>query len=325
MKGLCGSQPLKVAQVDGFGGNSWRKITRAELADELSVCPNVKVTYTQADGDLQKYIIDINSYVAQGYNAIITYDDFGSQALSALHNAYKAGVVVVPYIASPSGTVGVDYNGYVQYNFTAEGQEMAKWLHGELKPGAKVLFTGGLAGGSPSTVALYDAIKNTAGTLGNPFEFLTNQPQPSGWDPAVDQQQMAGALAHYPVINAIASDYGVADLGGLRAFLSANRQIPALATSATDNQLGCFWLQYHKTNPNFQLLTLDGTTRVVRIAALKAMAALDHKPDTYPEQPDLITFIDTAHGKTPTCNTSLPQDADLSSLLSTTQLQALFG
>jgi ribose transport system substrate-binding protein len=321
---LCGNKPLKIAQVDGFGGNSWRRITRAELADELSACPNVTLDYTQTDGDLQKYITAVNSYSAQGYDAIITYDDFGSQALSALKQAHDAGVVVVPYIADPGGKVGTDYSGYVQYDFGIEGDTDAKWLTGQLKPGAKLLFTGGLPGGSPSTVALWDAINKTNDQIGDPLSMLTSQPLASSWDPAYMQKAASGALSKYSTIDAIASDYGNADKGTLRAFVNAGRPIPPLATSATDNELGCMWQDLHKTNPNFQLLTLDGTTTVVRIAARKALAALNGLPDNEPENFPLPVFIDTLHGKLPKCDKSLPPDADLSSALSPEKLAAVF-
>ncbi|HEY5856439.1 MAG TPA: substrate-binding domain-containing protein [Aldersonia sp.] len=324
MDQLCGDQPIKVAHVAGFGANSWRKITQAELTDELSACPNVSLDYTQTDGDLQKYITAINSYTAQGYDAIVTYDDFGSQALSALKNAHDAGVVVVPYIADPGGQVGSDYDGYVQYDFDTEGDTMAKWLHGQVDPGAPLLFSGGLPGGSPSTVALWDGIQQTSDELGGAFAALTDEPQPSGWDPAYEQRAMAGALTTYPEIDALASDYGVASKGGLRAFVNAGRPIPPLATSATDNELGCMWLQYHESNPDFQLLTLDGTTTVVRIAARKAMAAVNGQPDNEPENFELPTFVDTLNGKLPTCRDDLPPDADLSSALSPEQLAAVF-
>ena len=110
---------------------------------------------------------------------------------------------------------------------------------------------------------------------------------------------MAGALTKYPEIDALASDYGVASKGGLRAFVNAGRPIPPLATSATDNELGCMWLQYHETNPDFQLLTLDGTTTVVRIAARKALAAVNGQPDNEPENFELPTFVDTAQRQAP--------------------------
>jgi ribose transport system substrate-binding protein len=321
---LCGDKPIKIAHVAGFGGNSWRKITQAELTDELSACPNVSLEYTQADGDLQKYVTAINSYSVKGFDAIVTYDDFGTQALSALRNAHDAGVVVVPYVADPGGKVGADYDGYVQYDFDTEGAAMAKWLHAQVKPGSNLLFSGGLPGGSPSTVALWHAITRTSDELGGAFTPLTSEPQPSSWDPAYEQRAMAGALAKFPEIDALASDYGVASKGGLRAFINAGRPIPPLATSATDNELGCMWLQYHEANPDFQVLTLDGTTTVVRIAARKALAALNDKPDNEPEKFELPTFIDTLNGKLPTCNKDLPPDADLSSALSPEQLKAVF-
>jgi len=321
---LCGDRDLRIAHVAGFGGNSWRQITQAELDDELSACDNVSLEYTQADGDLQKYITAINSYSAQGYDAIITYDDFGSQALGALQQAHNAGVVVVPYIADPGGEVGVDYDGYVQYDFDDEGDRMAKWLDEQTGGDATLLFTGGLPGGSPSTVALWDGINETNEELGGPLKPLTDEPLASSWDPAYMQRAASGALSQYDDIGAIASDYGNADKGTLRAFLNAGRKIPPLATSATDNELGCMWLELKDSNPDFELLTLDGTTTVVRIAARKAMAALNDLPDNEPENFPLETFVDTANGQLPNCNEDLPPDADLSSALSPEKLAAVF-
>jgi ribose transport system substrate-binding protein len=320
---LCGDRPIKIAQVDGFGANSWRKITAAELKDELSACKNVTVDYSQADGDLQKYITAINSYSAQGYDAIVTYDDFGSQALSALSNAKKAGVAVVPYIADPGGKVGVDYNGYVAYDFKTEGDTAAKWLAKQVPSGGNVIFTGGLPSGSPSTVELLKGIQATNSQL-SAFKLATPDPIASSWDPAYMQQAMSGVLAKFPKIDGWASDYGVADLGGLRAMVNANRPIPPLATSATDNELGCFWLENKDKNPNFQLLTQDGTTTTVRIAGRKALAAVNKLPDNEPELFKLPTFVDTANGKLPTCHKDLPPDADLSSGLSIDKLKAVF-
>ena len=37
----CGTKPLKVAYADGWGGNYWRQITRAEFEDEAAKCPNI--------------------------------------------------------------------------------------------------------------------------------------------------------------------------------------------------------------------------------------------------------------------------------------------
>jgi ribose transport system substrate-binding protein len=323
---MCGSKPIRVAHLDGFGGNTWRKTVRGELKDELSACKNITVDYTDAGGDLQKYISGVNSASAQGYDIILTFDDFGAQALSALTNAKKAGAVVATYVADPQGKLGGDYDVFVPYGFKAEGEYMAKWLAKLVKPGkGNTLFTGGLAGGSVPTVALMDAMVATNSATGAPLKFLTAKPVPSGWDPATMQKAMAGALASYPQIDAYASDYGVADLGALRAYLAAGRQIPPWATSASDNELGCLWIDKHAANPNWQLLTMDGTTSTVRLTIRKALAKLQGLPDTFPNVEELIPFVDTANGKLPTCQKDFPPDADLSANLTKDQLKAVFS
>ena len=46
---FCGDKEITVAYADGFGGNSWRKTTRAIFEAEAAKCPNItKVLYTDA-------------------------------------------------------------------------------------------------------------------------------------------------------------------------------------------------------------------------------------------------------------------------------------
>ena len=82
---FCGDKDITVALADGFGGNSWRKITRAIFEAEAAKCPNIKkVLYTDAQGDTQKAISDINSLVAQGVNVIVTFVDGGEALLPTI-------------------------------------------------------------------------------------------------------------------------------------------------------------------------------------------------------------------------------------------------
>lgn len=323
---LCGTEPIRIAHVAGFGGNTWRQIAEAEVADELSKCDNVTHEYAQADGDLQTYISLINSYSAQGFDGIVTYVDFGDQALSALRSAFEAGTAVVPYIGIPeTGEVGVDFSGYARYDFEGEGAIMADWIAENVGEDAKVIFTGGLEGGSPSSQALYDALAAQNETLGGAFTILNDRPIPSNWDPAYMQRAMTGILAEYPDFNVWVSDYGAADLGGLRALQQAGVEIPTLVTSATDNALGCFWLENNEANPSFQMMTMDGTHSTARVAVRKTLAAINDLPDNEPERVELTKFIDTPAGQLPTCRDDLPPDADLSSSLSEDQLKAVFN
>lgn len=322
---LCGTEPIRIAHVAGFGGNTWRQIAEAEVADELDKCENVTHEYAQADGDLQTYISLINSYSAQGFDGIVTYVDFGDQALSALRNAFEAGTAVVPYIGIPeTGEVGVDFSGYARYNFEGEGATMANWIADNVGEGAKVIFTGGLEGGSPSSQALYDALAAENEALGGAFTILNDSPIPSNWDPAYMQRAMTGILAEYPDFNVWVSDYGAADLGGLRALQQAGVPIPTLVTSATDNALGCFWIENNEATPTFDMMTMDGTHSTARVAVRKTLAAVNGLPDNEPERVDLIQFIDTPNGSLPTCRDDLPPDADLSSSLTEEQLLAIF-
>lgn len=323
---LCGEEPIRMAHVAGFGGNTWRQIAEAELIEEMSACENVTLEYAHADGDLQTYISLINSYSAQGYDAIVTYNDFGDQALSALRNAYEADTVVVPYIGlAPSGEVGVDYDAQIAYDFDTEGAMMVEWLSELLAEDGEIIFTGGLEGGSPSTQALLDGIEAKNEELGEPLTLASAEPIPSNWDPAFMQRAMSGVLAEYPDFDGWASDYGVSDIGGLRAMAQAGVPIPPLATSATDNALGCFWLEHHEDNPDFELLTLDGTTTVVRIAGRQALAAVNGLSTNEPQEFELPVFVDTANDILPECRDDLPPDADLSSDLTEEQLLELFG
>jgi ribose transport system substrate-binding protein len=34
---ICGTKPTKIALIDGYGSDTWRKITQAELRDEASI------------------------------------------------------------------------------------------------------------------------------------------------------------------------------------------------------------------------------------------------------------------------------------------------
>ena len=51
---FCGTEPIKVASADGFGGNSWRKTTRAIFDKEAAKCENITdIIYTDAYADTQ--------------------------------------------------------------------------------------------------------------------------------------------------------------------------------------------------------------------------------------------------------------------------------
>lgn len=317
---LCGDRPIKIALVDGFGGNSWRKIVRAELDDEVAPCDNVETSYAQAGGDIQKYNSAVNSFAAQGFDIILTYDDFGSQALPALRRAQQSGVVVVPYITDVGGTPGEDYTANILTDIDLAGRQLSEWVEKQIGGRGNVLLMGGVPG-NPTSLHWLEATKSTTGAG---ITWLQDKPVDTNWDPAQYQRVTSGLISKYPKIDAIFSDYGAGSASEVRAFISAGKPHPPLATSAASNELGCLYQQQKAKWPDFQMIWIDGTTRVVRWAARRALATVNEIELNDPTTVTMYPFVDTTAGREPECRRDLPPDADLSSGLSPEELAALF-
>ena len=105
----CGTKPLKVAYSDGWGGNYWRQITRAEFENEAAKCPNItEVRYTDGEFKAEKQIADIKGLIAQHFDVIVVFADTGVAQLKVMREALNAGVAVVPFSTgdAPFGEIG---------------------------------------------------------------------------------------------------------------------------------------------------------------------------------------------------------------------------
>jgi ribose transport system substrate-binding protein len=318
---FCGDQPIRMAQVDGFGANSWRKIVRAELQSELKDCTNVEISYAQAGGDIQKYNTQINSFVAQGYDIILTYDDFGEQGLPAIRKAHDADIVIVPYISNPGGQEGEDYTAFVDEHREEVGKTFADWLNKVLDGKGNVIFMGGIPGNPSSLSFMEPTVENTDPGI----KWLQNTPVDTNWDPAQYTRVTAGLISKYPQIDAFVSDYGAASVGQLRAYENAGEPHPPLATLASSNELGCVYEEQKGEWPDFEMVWVEGTTRVVRWAARRALATFNEISIDDPKLLKMFPFVDTTAGREPECRKDLPPDADLSSGLTEEELQEVFG
>jgi ribose transport system substrate-binding protein len=320
---VCGDEEISVGMSDLFGGNSWRKITRAEFEDEAAKCPNItKTFYADAQNNPQKQISDLNSLVAQGVDVIIV-NDLGPSALPTLKKATAAGVTVVPYIANPGGTPGTDYAAFVSEDVVAYGAALANWEVEALGGEGNVLVLGGLAGNSYSQ-AVYDAAKTAledAGmTLLNTDGYIV-----TNWDPGETQKVVAGLLTKYPQIDGIISDYGGGSVGGIRAFEAAGRPLPVWSANDS-NEFACLYEQYSPTQPTFQIATVSSRNWMSRVALRHGVAIAQGLEDPEPTVLSLPLFEDSTQGGdlAPHCDDSLPSDAILSSQLSPDQLADLF-
>ena len=143
---FCGTKPITLAVLDGYGVNAWSAASYAAVRSEAAKCSNVKVTTAAGGGDLQKSISDITSSVAQGANAITVIPDFGSAELPAIQQATAQGVKVVPWGADASGVNGKDFVAYVDWNAGNSGTIWAQWMVKALHGKGNVIYTGGPAG-----------------------------------------------------------------------------------------------------------------------------------------------------------------------------------
>ncbi|MGV9195409.1 substrate-binding domain-containing protein [Microbacterium sp. MC2] len=320
----CGDEPVKVALADGFGGNSWRKITRAIFEDWAADCPNItEVLYTDAQGDTQKAISDINSLVAQGVEVIVSFVDGGEALLPTIRQATQQGVSFVPFVGSPGGQPGTDYVDFVSEDITTYGEGLARWTMEQMGGEGNLVMLGGIAGNSYSQ-GVYDGVVRALEDY--PGITLLNEDGPvsTDWEPGKTQQVVAGLITKYGDIDGIVSDYGGGSVGGIRAFEAAGKELPVWSANDS-NEFACLWYDYGSEDSRYQIATMSSRNWVVKAALNKALAAHNGIVSTDPSIFNLEIIEDSTNPDLmPKCEPDLPADAILSSGLSVDQLKALF-
>ena len=308
----CGSKKVTLGLTDGFGGNSWRLVTTASAKDEIAKCPSVtSFTYADGQGDTQKAISDVQGLVAKGVNALVVFPDAGNAMLPALQSAKEAGVTTVPYRVNPGGADGKDYDVWVGADFVTDGKNWANWLVKTLPSGGNILFLSGPAGNSQGL----DELKGMKEVLDpGKYTFIGQAPfEVTNWDPAKTQQVLSAAIAKYPKIDAIVSDFGPSLVGALPEFEKSGRSIPALATS-DGNVLSCFYEAHKAQNPGFKLFTVATGNDNARLAVQWAVALATGGTPPSSKQFKAPAFEDSvsAQPNAVTCKKDLPGDIYLS-------------
>lgn len=321
---FCGTDPVKVAYVVGFGANSWRKVALAEIEDEAKACGNVTVQYFNANGDQNQFITMINSATAQGFDAIITYDDFGKAALPALSQAYRSGVVVVPFESDPGGTVGTDYHGFVSLDLVTETTWWGEFFGRAVKGDGKLVYLGGTPG-APLSAEYWGHFEKVRAE--NPkLAMQGTGPITTNWNPADSQKAVSGLFAQYPDTTALIADYlGGTGPGIVRAYQNAGKKLPPVAGGSATNELVCMWHELSPTNPDFQIFSADGDVAIGRVALRHAVALVQKTSNGESWVFQRAIGIDTTNGTVPACDKNAPADAPLQSRLTPAQLTEVFA
>lgn len=311
---FCGSKPITLAVLDGYGVNAWSQHSYAAVRSEAAKCSNVKVTVAAGGGALPKMISDISGAVAQGANAIAVIPDAGAPELPAIKQATAQGVKVVPWAADPGGKAGTDYVSYVDWVPSYAGTIWAQWMAGVLHGKGNVIYLGGPAGnpvGLGSLRSIVNVFKKYPGiklVTGNTGFAVTN------WDPATAQKATAALLAKSK-IDGILTNYGTDALAAARAFQAAGRK-PVPVAGADANGLSCLYKKQ-----GVPLATVSTRNWLGRIAARKAIAAAEGLPNQEPSLIKLGFWEDTTHGKPYRCVAGAAADFYPSDKLTPAQLK----
>ncbi|MEA2609195.1 MAG: ribose transport system substrate-binding protein [Chloroflexota bacterium] len=315
---FCGSKPMKLGISDGGGINGWSAASYAAVRSEAAKCSNVTQVATAASFSIEKQLADINSFVAQKFDAIVIIPDAGD-TLAALQAAHTAGLVVVPWASDPGGKPGTDYNNYVDWDTTDAGKTWADWMVKALNGTGNVVFLGGFAGSAVGHQEL-DGINSVFGQNSG-IKLLTGTTDfvPTNWDQATAQQAMTTLLNQYPQIDGVISNYDADAVGIIRAFQAANRPLVPL-TTLDSNKLGCDFAGLKAANPKFEMVTISSRNWLGRIAARKAIAAVQGLPETEPDSYKLPIFEDSLGGLAPQCDSAQGPDVFLSNKISADDL-----
>lgn len=318
---FCGTEELTIGLADGFQ-NSWRQIALAELEAEAAKCSNIKeVIYTNAQGDTQKLLTDIDAMVSQGVDILITFPDAGDAMLPTLRDAEAAGTTVVIWATTTlGGELGVDYSVVASDVEKENGRTWATWMVDALDGEGNVIFLGGTPG-NPTSLAEAEGIREVFDE--HPGMVLLEGPVDTNWDVAETQRVTGGLLTQYDQIDGVISDFGAASVGGIRAFQAADRPLPPWATNDS-NELGCLFHEVTDDEPDFQLATVSGRNWLVRLGLRKGLAVHNGIASSEPALVQLPLFEDTLNSLDAQCNTDLPPDAILSSQLTLDELTAIF-
>jgi ribose transport system substrate-binding protein len=315
---FCGTKPMTLGISDGGGINGWSAASYAAVRSEAAKCPNVTQDARAASFSIEKALSDLSSFTAQKYDAIVLIPDAGDE-LAAIKDAKAAGAVVIPWGSDPGGVPGTDYDAYVDWDTTAAGKTWAEWMAKALNGKGNVVFLGGFAGsavghqqleGINSVFKDYPDIKLLTGTT----DFV-----PTNWDQATAQQAMTTLLNQYPQIDGVISNYDADAVGIIRAFQAANRPLVPL-TTLDSNKLGCDFAKLKADNPKFEMVTISSRNWLGRVAARKAISAVQGIPDTEPDSYPLTIFEDSLGAQQPQCDSSQGDDVFLSNKISAADL-----
>ena len=252
--GTSGSTTLGIA--DGFGDNTWRKISKMEIILQALEYKQIgKITYTNAHGDLSQMNANIRSLTAQGVKAIVTYDDFGSAVLPAYAAAQRAGAKVSAFVGGIPDAPTSAVANQVHEDICTAGKSMAETASKLVGGKGQVAFFNGTPGnpqGATWNKCAETQFKSSGGGVNVAYKADTN------WTPAGTFKAASGLVSTGKPIKAILYDYADPLPQVVKAFEQAGKVTPALITFTSNNDLFRVWEKDQGTSKAFDLYYTSG-------------------------------------------------------------------
>jgi D-xylose transport system substrate-binding protein len=204
-------------------------------AEMSKLCPDCKVLYQNANGDVSQQQQQFNSVLAQGAKVVVLDPVDSTAAASLVHMAQSQGVKVIAY-DRPVPSTPVDY--YVSFDNEGIGKAIAVSLVQHLKEMGVPTDKGGVleVNGSPTDAAA-GLIRNGihAGLQGSGYKTLAEFDTPE-WAPPKAQQWVSGQITRFgtQIVGVVAANDGTAG-GAISAFKAAgvNPNPPVSGNDAT--------------------------------------------------------------------------------------------
>ena len=163
----CADQPGKAEYTIGFsqcvGSDLWRKTMLEEMKMELSLHPNSKFIYADADNSSSRQVSQVRDMLKQGVDILIISPNEAMPLTGIVEETYKKGIPVVVIDRKTSSALYTAYIGAENYQV---GKMAGSYLVNALKGQGKILEIMGLPGSSPAIErgsGLMDAIRNHPG------------------------------------------------------------------------------------------------------------------------------------------------------------------
>jgi ribose transport system substrate-binding protein len=222
--------PYKIGFSNISVVNSWRVQMVRELEYEKTLHPEISELYiTDAGGDINKQIADIEDLLAKGVDALLVTPTSPEAIVPAVQKALDQGIPVIVFNSALAGNIETAFVGTDEVEF---GYVISKWLMEQLNCQGDIIALDGIAGNSISEDR-YKGLEKAISECPDPTKVKVLSREAADW--ARDKGKIATekALAAYPKIDGVWSQGGAMTQGAMEAFQAANR--PLVPMTGEDN------------------------------------------------------------------------------------------